>query len=70
MALPPIPSVTGGAGGSAGPSEAGGHLSNPFATGDMAISYGGSAFTAGKVQMLVIAGAALAGVWLWNKYLK
>ena len=67
MAATPIPSITGGAGGNAGPSEAGGHLSNPFETGEMAISYGGNATTAGAIPMWAMAAAALVGLWLWKR---
>lgn len=69
MALPPLPPLrlTGGAGGNAGPSEAGGYLSNPFDTGDMAISYGGNASTAGGLPLWALAGAALVGLWLWTR---
>lgn len=68
MALPKVPSITGGAGGNAGPSEAGGHLSNPFATGDMAVSFGGNAGTSMQVPLWLWGAVALGGgLWLWKR---
>lgn len=64
--IPPL-HLTGGAGGNAGPSEAGGMLDNPFATGEMAVSYGGNASTAASLNMWALAGAALVGLWLWKR---
>lgn len=66
--LPPL-NLTGGAGGSAGQSGAqGGYLSNPFATGEMAVSYGSSkASTAAGMSPWVLGGIALAGLLLWKK---
>ena len=71
MAMPPLPplNLTGGAGGSAGPSGAEAHLSNPFASGDFAVSYGGNASTSKAISPWVLGGAALLiGVVLWKRY--
>lgn len=72
VAVAPVPTnplqLTGGAGGSAGPSEAGGHLSNPFATGAMNIAYGGGNASGGFAvepwMLIVVIGA---GVFLWTR---
>lgn len=72
MAVAPVPTnplqLTGGAGGSAGPSEAVSHLSNPFASGEMVISYGGNAGAGVTIApWMYLAVFGLAGFYLWKR---
>lgn len=68
MAAPPIPSMTGGAGGAAGPSNA--SSSSGFNSSGWNVNFGGGGIDTGNNKILMYAAIAVAGYFLWQKFAK
>jgi hypothetical protein len=68
MATTPIPSMTGGAGGSAGPSAA--TSKSGFDSSGWQVNYGSGSIDSGNQKLLMYAALAVGAFLLWKQYKK